>query len=224
MADPAVRDAWEAEYRAGRYRDEPPLAFVQDLIAAARAHGIDRGLYVGCGNGRNFVPLVEAGLDLDGLDVAPTAIAQLAERLPSSAPRLRVGDLASLPEGARYPMVLGLQVFQHGDRAACHAHVAAAARAVAPGGLLGLSVNAVGTDLAYAATVTERGPDSGFTVRYRAGPKRGLLVHFFDAVELTRAIPEGFSPVLGPRLVRHPRDPPSSGVWCQWEGIWVRAQ
>jgi hypothetical protein len=28
--------AWDVEYEAGRYRDEPPLPFVADVLAAAR--------------------------------------------------------------------------------------------------------------------------------------------------------------------------------------------
>jgi hypothetical protein len=58
-----VAAAWDAEYGAGRYRGEPPVALTEDILAAARAFGLTRGLYVGCGNGRNYLPLVAAGLD-----------------------------------------------------------------------------------------------------------------------------------------------------------------
>ena len=59
----AVR-AWDAEYAAGRYSGEPPVGFVEDIVAAAKDAGADQGLYIGCGNGRNYIPLTEAGLDL----------------------------------------------------------------------------------------------------------------------------------------------------------------
>ena len=36
-----------------------------------------RGLYVGCGNGRNFLPLVDSGLELHGLDVSGESLRQL---------------------------------------------------------------------------------------------------------------------------------------------------
>jgi hypothetical protein len=52
--------AWDAEYRAGRYRGEPPAAFTGDILAAARASGLTRGLYIGCSNGRNYLPLAGA--------------------------------------------------------------------------------------------------------------------------------------------------------------------
>jgi hypothetical protein len=33
---------------------------------------------------------------------------------------------------ARHPLVIGIQVFQHGDRAAAHAHIRAAQQRVSP--------------------------------------------------------------------------------------------
>jgi hypothetical protein len=59
--------AWDAEYAAGRYRREPPVGFTADIVVAATARRLHRGLYIGCGNGRNYVPLRDAGLDLVGL-------------------------------------------------------------------------------------------------------------------------------------------------------------
>ena len=86
--------AWDAEYAAGRYTGDPPAAFVRDIVAAARERGLRHGLYVGCGNGRNLLPLLDAGLDLTGLDISPQAIAQLQARRPDRASRLITGDLA----------------------------------------------------------------------------------------------------------------------------------
>ncbi len=58
---------WDAEYRSGRYADDPPLPFVAEILATLDEHPALRdgvGLYVGCGNGRNYLPLVDAGLRL----------------------------------------------------------------------------------------------------------------------------------------------------------------
>src|SRR5438093_1506138 len=68
--------AWNAEYARGRYDNEPPIAFVNDILEAAHKLQLigARGLYVGCGNGRNYVPLVAGGLDLVGIDISELAI------------------------------------------------------------------------------------------------------------------------------------------------------
>jgi SAM-dependent methyltransferase len=214
-------DAWDVEYAAGRYGDEPPLPFVADVLAAVREHELlgAEGLYVGCGNGRNYLPLVQAGLDLVGLDVSTTALAQLAERAPERSKRLIHGDLSVLPAGAIYPLVVGIQVFQHGDRATAHHHIRAAQARLMPGGLFCLRVNAVGTELEYDHDLVEQDGDGGFTVRYRAGPKRGLLIHFFAESELD-ALFAGYDVVLAPRVSQTWRVPAERGQWSQWEAIY----
>ncbi|GAA2441970.1 class I SAM-dependent methyltransferase [Streptomyces macrosporus] len=222
--DAAVAERWDDEYRRGRYRDEPPVAMVETVVREARARGLRSGLYIGCGNGRNFVPLREAGLDLVGLDVSGEALEALRDRLPDlPADRLVHGTVHDLPPDERFPIVVGIQVFQHGPRGRCHDHVRAAAARVAPGGLLCVRVNAVGTHLHPAHEVVETHPDGGLTVRYLAGPKKGLDVHFFARDELEGVVPAGFEPVVPLTRVTERRVPPAPGHWCQWEGIWRRA-
>jgi SAM-dependent methyltransferase len=211
-------------YEAGRYRGEPPVAFVEDILRAAGEAGFlgDRGLYVGCGNGRNYVPLVERGLDLFGLDVSGGAIAQLAGRTSERRSRLVVGDLAAVRGTTRFPVVIAIQVFQHGDRRRTHQHIRSAKRLVAPGGLLCVRVNAVGTDVATAHEVIERGEDGSFTVRYLEGGKDGLDVHFFSRAELELLLGAEFDAVLPPRPQVSWRLEPETGRWTQWEAIWRR--
>ena len=220
----AVGAAWDREYEHGRYRLSPPLAFVDDIIAVARNAGSMGSpmLYIGCGNGRNFVPLIEAGLDLVGLDVSAVAIRELRARLPDRADRLIHSDLASLSPEARFAGVIAIQVFQHGDRAAAHAHVERAKGLVQPGGFIAIRVNATATELEYRHDLVESHPASGHTVRYREGPKEGLLVHFFDREELASLFAEGFDVDLPLRLDATERTAPSIGSWSQWEGIWRR--
>lgn len=210
--------AWDKEYAAGRYVGEPPVDFVRDVVAASPPGA--RALYVGCGNGRNFVALLEAGLDLVGLDISRAALDVLAERAPGC--RLVHGDLGALDPEERFDVVIGIQVFQHGTRDEAHAHLMQAQSRVRPGGLLCLRVNAVGTDVWPAHDVTESGPDGDLTVLYRTGPKEGLHVHFFSRAELRRAF-RGWEDVLPLRLQSTPRTPPQPGQWSQWEAIWRRA-
>jgi SAM-dependent methyltransferase len=79
-----VATAWDREYAAGRYTGDPPVPFVHDIITSATRAGVlhRSGVDIGCGNGRNYVALVDGGLDVIGLDVSETAIRQLAARLP----------------------------------------------------------------------------------------------------------------------------------------------
>ena len=230
-AEPALEgspeaESWEAEYARGRYLTEPPVDFVADIVTAASDAGLTGapGLYIGCGNGRNLVPLVREGLDLVGLDISATAIAQLRRRLPGRADRLVVGDLGALPPGRTFSLVVGIQVFQHGQRDAAHDHIRAAQARTAVGGLFCLRVNAVGTDVWPAHDLVETSADGGFTIRYTAGSKEGLDVHFFSAAEIEALFAGGFEPVLPMRLQATERRAPDPGQWSQWEGIWRRVR
>ena len=223
MVDQVAVRAWDAEYAAGRYVDDPPVGFVDDIVAEAKDAGADRGLYIGCGNGRNYIPLTEAGLDLTGLDISATAIAQLARRLPGRGDRLVTGDLSGLPGGQRFPLVAAIQVMQHGTRAQAHSLLAQSLDRVAAGGLYAIRVNAVGTDVHHGHEVTERDADGSYSVRYTQGPKAGLTVHFWAARELDRAMSAaGFDPVLALRPQATWRQARNQGLWVQWEGIYRR--
>jgi len=213
--------SWDAEYASGRYRHEPPVGFTHDIISAARSENLRRGLYIGCGNGRNLVPLSNAGLDLIGLDISSRAIAQLRERMPGTA-RLVVGGIDALLPSAEFDLVIGIQVFQHGNRGQAHRHLTAAAAHVAPGGLLCVRVNATRTDIRYRHERTEEAGDGGFTIRYLDGPKSGLEIHFFTAAELTGLTRKDFSPLMPLRLDSTPHIRPAEGQWSQWEAIWQR--
>src|SRR5579884_1592834 len=112
--------AWDREYEAGRYDAEPPEPFLDDILAAARQAGITSGLYIGCGNGRNYVPLVRAGLNVVGLDISPIALAQLAERVPERRDSLirgpcRTGRPLRHP-GQRCPDRCLAGTYHHGAR------------------------------------------------------------------------------------------------------------
>src|SRR6185295_19508452 len=114
-----VGASWDAEYRRGRYAGEPPVAFVETILTLLRAEPTmwdGRGLYVGCGNGRNYLPLVDAGATLDGIDLSREAVAQLVQRRPDVARRLSVGDFRGpYLMRRRFDYLIAIQVFQHGN-------------------------------------------------------------------------------------------------------------
>jgi SAM-dependent methyltransferase len=216
--------AWDAQYASGRYLDEPPVAFVDDVVRASRAASRTRGLYIGCGNGRNFIPLLEAGMDLVGLDISFTALQQLATRLVPRRRLLVCGEVRSLDPSAQFDVIVAIQVFQHGSRAETHRHVRETQGRVALGGLMCVRVNSTATDVFPAHDVVEREDEGSFTVRYREGAKKGLDVHFFSEPELRDLFAEAFTPVLEPREQVTTRTPASLGQWTQWEGIWRRTR
>ena len=93
---------WEKRYRDGdthwdRGQASPPLA------EQLRRHPLkgQRVLVPGCGRGHDVALLAASGADVTGLDIAPTAIREAAERHPEIAARLVVGDLFNLPSAFR---------------------------------------------------------------------------------------------------------------------------
>jgi len=213
---------WDAEYRNGRYANDPPVPFVGEILTAlddapAVRDGI--GLYVGCGNGRNYLPLVDAGLRVCGLDLSFEALRQLSRRGGRSLP-LVCGEFQEWHGTVDY--LVAIQVFQHGARAVAAAYFANVAASLRPGGLFFLRVNACATQIVRPHTVIERGGDGAITVRYDAGPKTGLAVHFYSAAELTELTRDAFDVVQPLRERRIERAAPETGFWAQWEGIWRR--
>lgn len=218
---------WDDEYRNRRYEDEPALPFVDTIIALLRADATawtGTGVYVGCGNGRNYLPLVDAGLNLIGLDVSPEAIHALTERRPALARDRLVREdfrLFARP-GASFDYLIAIQVFQHGDETAVASYFSKVAALVKPGGLFFLRVNSATTEVYHRHTVVERNTLGGFTIRYDEGPKTGLLVHFFSEDELADRSSVDFVPVMEPREEVIVREAPKTGSWAQWEAVWRR--
>src|SRR5215470_13267928 len=169
---------WDEEYRRQRYANEPPLPFVDEILGVLKADPTiwsGSGLYVGCGNGRNYSPLLDAGLDLVGLDVSREALRLLVERRPTLPPeRLVCEDFRAFtaPE-ALFDYVIAIQVFQHGNDADVRAYLENVTALLRPGGLLFIRVNSINTEIYHAHTVVERNAWGGFTVRYEEGPKSG---------------------------------------------------
>jgi SAM-dependent methyltransferase len=215
---------WDEEYRRGRYAAEPPVAFVATILDVLGAHPALRerdGLYVGCGNGRNFLPLVDAGLSLTGLDVSAEALRQLAARRPDQAARLRHGDFLAFTPAAPVAYLIAIQVLQHGRRADAERAFAHVAALLAPGGLFFLRVNSASTEVVLRHAVVETS-DDGFTVEYQEGPKRGLAVHFYGRRELDALTAGAFRALGEPTEAFTKRPPPQRGSWAQWEAVYAR--
>lgn len=104
---------WWAEF------NEPAPEEVAYLTAAIRRYG-EPALDLGCGNGRILLPLLEAGLDVDGVDVSEDMIAlarQAAER-GGFHPMLSVQAKQDLDLGRRYGTIFMVGVFEIGGNRA----------------------------------------------------------------------------------------------------------
>ena len=217
-----VSESWDAQYGRGRYAGEGPVGFAGDIVSALKRRGSPpgRGLYVGCGNGRNYVPLSLSGLDMVGIDVSPVAIDQLSRRHPSLSGRLHCTDFGRFESDEPFDFVVAIQAFQHGTESGAAAYFDRAAGLLRRGGLLFCRVNSSSTQIRRGHAVVEKGPHGGFTVRYAEGPKEGLDIHFFSERELTdRLSGAGFGLVSGPDEKTMPRVPPETGTWSQWEVV-----
>lgn len=213
---------WDAEFAQGRLRDLPPEPLVGEILAAAERFGLlaGEGLYIGAGNGRNYLPLVAGGLDMVALDVSAVGLAEIRARAPERAGRLVHGDLGALPEGARFGVVAGINVFQHGTRDEAHAHVRAALERVAPGGLFVIRVTAVGTRVTRPHELVGAYADGSRTIRYLPEDAHapGLTSHQFSRTGLA-ALLEGWEEVLPLRVDPLDRASGQPGTWCRLEAI-----
>ena len=213
---------WDQEYRRGRYADEPPLDFVADVLTTLDdAPGVRAGvgLYIGCGNGRNYLPLVDAGLRIYGLDLSFEALRRLAARRATLP--LICGDFRDFAAARVLSYVVAIQVFQHGTAADVATYFSNVRTALRPGGLFFVRVNSASTQIFHRHTVIERGR-GGVTIRYDAGPKEGLAIHFYARDELAELTAEGFEAVMPPRERVIDRTSPQTGFWAQWEAVWRR--
>ena len=215
---------WDAEYRNGRYSEEPPVPFVDRIITTLEADPTwqSSGLYVGCGNGRNFLPLVDSGLELHGLDLSGESLRQLEARHPALSTSLIRADFRDFLSPRQFGYLIAIQAFQHGTCADVSTYFGKVQSLLSPGGLFFLRVNATSTQIRRPHTVIEQNDLGGMTIRYEAGPKQGLPVHFYTREELLELTRDYFDVVEGPCEDVTLRTPPETGSWVQWEGIWRR--
>jgi hypothetical protein len=223
LASPS--ESWDREYRQGRYRAEPPIPFVDHILETlGRRSDIrtGRGLYIGCGNGRNYIPLCDAGLDLWGLDVSGEALQQLGADRPDISHRLIHSDLSDFEPDFQFDYVIAIQVFQHGLEDTVRSMIARTAGLLKGRGLLFVRVNSASTEVYHPHEVIEKTESGGFTVRYTGGSKTGLSIHFLSRLGLEAITGEWFSAIEPVEERIMPREAPKNGYWAQWEGVWTK--
>jgi predicted TPR repeat methyltransferase len=218
---------WDELYRDGRYHGDEPVPFVNTILE--NLDDDDRkgyGMYIGCGNGRNYLPLFSAlGTNLRGIDISEEGIRQIHEREPATIDSAHVRNFANYAGASVFRYIVSIQVFQHGDRSSAEDYFQRSAEALQPGGKLFLRVNSSSPNLIYRHQVIEGNKATGKTVLYEDGPKKGQQIHYYSKPELTdMAKRHGFSIIRPLVEVTEKRRPPLRGHWAQWETIWQKGQ
>ena len=150
QGDHRISDLWDAKYAAGMYVGESPLPFTETILEELDKNPeirSRRGLCVGCGNGRNYIPLSKAGLDLVGLDMSEVGLKQIAAHDPSLEPKLVRANF--LEHGGRFGYVIAIQSFQHGTRSVSERYFRHAAAMLVRGGLMFVRVNSAETTIMF---------------------------------------------------------------------------
>lgn len=104
-----------------------------------------RALDLGCGAGRNAIYLAGQGFSVDGVDLAPAAIAWAEERARDAGVevRFRCGDAFAL-DGGPYDLIYDSGCFHHLPPHRRVSYLRLVERALNPGGHLGLTCFAAG--------------------------------------------------------------------------------
>lgn len=112
------------------------VGFYRDLAVAAGGPCLE----IACGTGRIMLPCLQAGVDVDGLDLYEPMLVRLREKAAALgfAPRLCQGDMKSFEMGKKYALVMiTFNAFVHNmtqdDQLAC---LECCRRHLLPGGML----------------------------------------------------------------------------------------
>lgn len=219
-----VARGWDALYAEGRYKGDPPVEFVNTILdELSEENRQGYGLYVGCGNGRNYLSLFrELGPRLRGMDISREGIRQIREQEPETEQSTFVGDFGQYVGARIFRYIVAIQAFQHGDTDETNDFFRRSAEALAPGGQLFLRVNSSSTNLVHRHH-RHGTKKTGKFVEYIEGPKAGQTIRYFTKDELTSlAKSKGFSITKPLVEVKHYREPPLKGFWAQWESVWKK--
>lgn len=208
---------WNRAYKDGKYDHEGPIPFVRDIIDLAKKEGFQegRGFYPGCGNGRNLIPLLDAGLDIEAQDISEVAVRQLEDKRPGV--KVEVGDFMSSSNLSQYDYVLSIQLFQHVNEHGPRPLFEKVLEVLKPDGLFILRVNSINTQIVEDYAEVETSDSGGLTIQYKSGHKSGQFIHFYSAEQIHDLTKDSFKIVMPLREERIPRE--DGTFWAQWETI-----
>jgi SAM-dependent methyltransferase len=143
MSDPLVGSAWSAASTVAGFASSPPNETLLAFAAAERLRvPSGRAIDIGCGAGRNTVPLARQGWEVLGTDLSrpmlAAAIARCAAEAPSAHAHFALSPMDALPaRGRAFDLVVAHGIWNLARSGAEFRHaVDEAARVAAPGAAL----------------------------------------------------------------------------------------
>jgi len=147
MSKPKAKSSqWEQIYKgegkAYKYYDilETPHSDLFRVIKIFRENKVKKVLDLGCGAGRNTMPLAQKNFEVYGLDNAPTGLKILKKTLKNRSLKvnLKTGNaFASLPYQDNYfDAIISVQVLQHAKETVILKAIKEVSRIIKPNGLI----------------------------------------------------------------------------------------
>jgi len=158
-----TRTYWEQRYEKEYKREVNPwfLKFMEKHKKEIGPEVLD----IGCGAGRNLLPLAKEGYRVTGIDFIEKALEDVKEKLDKEGleANLVLGDSHNLPiDNEKMDTVVSHQSFQFNDWQGAEECFAEATRVLKPGGLFYLRVR---SDKRALPEKYERLDDKGITIR-----------------------------------------------------------
>jgi ubiquinone/menaquinone biosynthesis C-methylase UbiE len=138
-----ARFAWEKQYQKGYFLNEPVHRELPQIAKCFKSHGVNRILDHGCGSGRNTVYLAEKGFEVFGLDIAPTGLSTIIQKLATEdlTGHVTLADMLQLPyEDHFFDAIISVRVIHHNRLAVIRETVEEMQRVLKPGGLVWVTV------------------------------------------------------------------------------------
>ena len=185
-------------------------------------------LDLGCGNGRNLVPLAEKEekeYRLTGIDISGEGLNRTRERLDEKnlKAELKKGactDLSEISDESQ-DLVFSMGVIHHNRWEGIQQSFAEVKRVLKPGKSFVFS----GRSINDTDTPREQIEDHGFTARDTEGNKEGVIQHYFTEEELRELAEENkFEIVKEPEELTWPRDEYKDRVQARWQVVYRKKE
>lgn len=213
MTDSDAGERWDWEYSIRNSGRRDPLPIVDAVIEIAQPE--QRLLYIGIGDGRNFLPLIDAGLDIVGCEISRVGIDRLLEERPDVANRAFFGSFDDVFGGADlFDGVVVSRVLVDSDLSVTEARLRSARRLLRPGGFIAAQWTAAGTDPWPGWTRADLDEKANLHLTYEDDGVRKVYLSFRGCVELL----EGADCAVesGPTAVDLPRVAAPGGIVRDW--------